>query len=237
MRVLRLDCWNPTTGAPTGAAYTDLFNNYEWQEFATFAMEPVDDEYFGQATSLSVPWRMGHNNHLFSDPQNERGLLELLVFGESFQQFYFDTGIRSWGGPTCDEPLSNNFLNLQGQECEYNLDELANFNGGFENYFGESEDRIGNGPRILPMVSPMQCARRGDGYISYGSASMPSAADTFSPIWGDGAPVFVDGDSTSGTSGLTQRAQHHRSRDAQSWLMRLFISRASSHLRTVPLAS
>ena len=203
---LRLDCWNPTTGAPTGAAYTDLFNNYEWQEFATFAMEPVDDEYFWAGYKLVGTMADGTQRIIFfSDPQNERGLLELLVFGESFQQFYFDTGIRSWGGPTCDEPLSNNFLNLQGQECEYNLDELVNFNGGFENYCGESEDRIWQWTaNPTDGVANAMYARRGDGYISYGSAPMPSAADTFSPLEGDGAlKLFADGDSTSGTSGLT----------------------------------
>ena len=141
----------------------------------------------------------------FSEPQNERGLLELLVFGESFQQFYFDTGIRSWGGPTCDEPLSNNYLNLDGYECEYNLDELANFNGGFENYCGENQDRIWQWTaNPTDGVAHAVAARRGDAFFSYGSAPMPSAADTFIPFEGDGAlKLFADGESTTGASGLT----------------------------------
>ena len=65
---LRLDCWNPTTGAPTGAAYTDLFNNYEWQEFAGIAMEPVDDEYFWAGYKLVGTMADAHNECLFLRP-------------------------------------------------------------------------------------------------------------------------------------------------------------------------
>ena len=79
------------------------------------------------------------------------------------------------------------------------------FQGGFENYCGENQDRIWQWTaNPTDGVAHAVAARRGDAFFSYGSAPMPSAADTFIPLEGDGAlKLFADGESTTGASGLT----------------------------------
>ena len=169
-------------------------------------MEAVEEEYFWATYKLVGTMTDGTKRIVFfSEPRNERGLLELLVFGESFQQFYFDTGIRSWEDPPVMSLLSNNYLNLDGYECEYNLDELANFNGGFENYCGENQDRIWQWT-ANPNRWRRPCRRCAAAVMrsSRVRQPMPSAADTFIPFEGDGAlKLFSDGESTTGASGLT----------------------------------
>ena len=46
---LKLDCWDAETGIPADGAYTDQYNNYEWQEFTELAMEEVDADGVGGA--------------------------------------------------------------------------------------------------------------------------------------------------------------------------------------------
>ena len=39
----------------------------------------------------------------FTDPAAESGQLRMLGFNNDFSQFYFDTGIRTWGDSSSDE--------------------------------------------------------------------------------------------------------------------------------------
>ena len=105
---LRLDCWDAETGSPATGAYTDQYNNYEWQEFSVIAMEEIDlaqDPDYEWADYKLVA-TMGDDSRriiFFTDPAAESGQLRMLGFNNDFSQFYFDTGIRTWGDSSSDE--------------------------------------------------------------------------------------------------------------------------------------
>ena len=169
-------------------------------------MEAVEEEYFWAGYKLVGTMADGTQRIIFfSDPQNERGLLELLVFGESFQQFYFDTGIRSWEDP----PVMNLSPTITSISTVMNANTISTSSltstVASRTIAARIKTASGNGPRILPMASPMPSLRDVVMRSSHTAAPpMPSAADTFIPLEGDGAlKLFADGESTTGASGLT----------------------------------
>ena len=105
---LRFDCWDADTGTPVNAAYTDQYNNYEWQEFESFFMEAVDaDNDWAEYKLVATMADTSRRIIFFTDPTAESGQLQMLGFSNDFSAFYFDTGIRSWGepAPSCDVNL------------------------------------------------------------------------------------------------------------------------------------
>ena len=85
--------------SPADGAYTDQYNNYEWQEFTELAMEEVDaDKEWAAYKLVATMADSSRRIVFFTDPTAESGQLQMLGFNADFSVFYFDTGIRSWGG-------------------------------------------------------------------------------------------------------------------------------------------
>ena len=96
---LRLECWDTETGVPTAAAYTDQYNNYEWQEMSDIAMEAVDEDKPWASYKLVGTMAEDGSRRIFffSDPTADSGKIQLLVLSPDFSELWADTGIRTWG--------------------------------------------------------------------------------------------------------------------------------------------
>ena len=206
---LRLDCWDASTGTPESGAFTDRNNNYEWRELTDFRMEGVDSNYpwadFKLVTSLE-----GIDDKyifFFTEPTASTGQLQMLVFSDDFGTLFFDSDRRDWGVGTdgsCNDPLALNYSFPQGGNCVYSENLLNDYNGGFEAYCGDDQDRIWEWLAEPSDGAPTaRSARANDPFEAWPGAPQPSNSDRFQPLDGEGAgKVSTDRQLTSGTSGL-----------------------------------
>ena len=94
---LKLRCWDAETGTPNGGAYTDASVGFEWQEFATISMEPVDEGNEWAAYKLVATMSDGSYTILFfTDPSAAAGQLQAIGFSSDFSEVLFDSGYRFW---------------------------------------------------------------------------------------------------------------------------------------------